>query len=249
LREWSFVGVEPAARPLVVHTPSNAEVKGTPFVLKAVEALQSEGLAFDFELVQNVPHDEARAWMCKADIVVDQLLIGATGVVTLEAWALGKPVVVYLREDLFRPFYGTSDLPVANANPDTIEAVLRNLIKDFAWRRHLAETGRRTAETHHDIEQVIDQFIALYETVHAGPPRIPCGTADIDYLVLQTEASVATAKALSKLAVRRRKRPDPASILAWARAPDQTQGQRKGWRQYRKRLKRLMAKLLGRVKD
>jgi glycosyltransferase involved in cell wall biosynthesis len=202
LRQWPFVGVAPADRPLVVHTPSNPEIKGTRFVLAAVEALRAEGLAFDFRLVQDVSHDEARAWMRKADIVVDQLLIGATGVVTLEAWALGKPVVLYLREDLFRPFYGTSELPVANANPDTVTAVLRDLIRDLDWRRHLSAAGRRTVESHHDIDKVIDQLIELYEAVHRSPPRLPAGTADIDYLVLQTEAAIATAKALRKIETR-----------------------------------------------
>jgi hypothetical protein len=197
LRHWPFVGVQPTSRPLVVHTPSNPEVKGTRFVLEAVAALQAQGLAFDFRLVQNVSHDEARAWMRKADIVVDQLLIGATGVVTLEAWALGKPVVLYLREDLFRPYYGMADLPVANANPDTVTTVLRELIKDFEWRQHLALAGRRIVETHHDIDKVIDRFIELYETVHRAPARIPAGAADIDYLVLQTEASARTTRALT----------------------------------------------------
>jgi len=66
LRRWPFVGVAPTARPLVIHAPSNPAVKGTAYVLKAVEALRDEGLAFDFQLVHGMSHDEARAWLRRA---------------------------------------------------------------------------------------------------------------------------------------------------------------------------------------
>ena len=61
-------------------------------------------LAFDFKLLRALPHAEAQRVYAQADIIIDQILIGATGVLTLEAWALGKPVVVNLRPDLFEPF-------------------------------------------------------------------------------------------------------------------------------------------------
>ena len=187
LDEWQFVGIRNNPRPLVVHAPSNNAVKGTDFVLKAVEKLQIEQkLPFEFKLIKGMKHEEARKWYEKADIVVDQLMIGATGVLSLEAMALGKPVILYLREDLFKPFYG-SELPCANANPDTIIDVLRELISDYEWRQHLSVLGRKTVEKHHDVNQVIKSFTSLYEEVMTKPVKTPTGTRDIDYLEFQTE--------------------------------------------------------------
>lgn len=175
LSAWEPVGVAPTLRPLVVHAPSNGEVKGSAFVVRALDTLRHEGLAFDFKLLDRVPHAEAREWYRRADIIVDQLLIGATGVLTLEAWALAKPCVTYLRRDLFEPFYGVSELPVANATPDTIEDTLRRLIRDFAWREELARSGRALVERHHDIEHIADRYVALcHASLGSGmAPREP----------------------------------------------------------------------------
>lgn len=182
LNQFKFIGIAKNDRPLVVHAPSKDVVKGSQFVIPALDRLASEGYAFDFKLIQNMAHAEAVAWYEKADIIIDQILIGATGVLTLEAWALGKPVVLYLREDLFQDFYRTRDLPVANANPDTIYGVLKKLISDYEWRQHLSLAGRRTAEEFHDIRRVIETFIGFYGDLHKARSRIPAGTADIDFL-------------------------------------------------------------------
>jgi len=70
---------------------------------------------------------------------------------TLEAWTLGKPVVVNLCKELFESFYRTSNLPVINANPDTIKDQLRQAIKDVDLRLDLAPRGRALVEARHDI--------------------------------------------------------------------------------------------------
>lgn len=187
LSEWPEIGVQRSDRPLIVHAPTNDECKGSRFVLKAVETLEEEGLSFDFKAIRGLSHREAVDWYKRSDIVVDQLLIGATGVTTLEAMALGKPCVVYLREDLFKPFYKTNDLPVANANPDTITDVLRELIKDFEWRNDLSKRGRRLVNEFHDIDIVVDQYIDTYNSIIDREPFIPSGTRDIEYLAASAE--------------------------------------------------------------
>lgn len=202
LSQWPCVGITKTDRPLVVHAPSKDIVKGTPFVLKAIDQLKSDGLAFEFKLIQNMAHKEAQSWYRKADIIVDQLMIGATGVLTLEAWALGKPVVLNLREDLFQPFYRTSDLPVANANPETVYSVLKKLITDYEWREHLSKSGRRTVEAFHNVDNVVEQFISLYSEVHAAPTTLPRGTHDLDYLAFHArklEKAANTTSMLDKL--------------------------------------------------
>jgi len=189
LNDWQMIGIDNNACPLVVHAPSNPEVKGTKFVLKAVEELFSEGLQFEFKLVERMSHAEATMWYKKSDIIIDQLLIGATGVLTLEALALGKPCIVNLRQDLFEDFYKTSSLPIANANPDNIKSVLRNLIKDQHMRDDLSIRGRALVEQFHDVSKVIDQYEDLYLKLMSRSPSRPIGTADLDYLECQAYLS------------------------------------------------------------
>lgn len=196
LSAFPFVGVERTDTPLVVHAPSDPAAKGTKYVLAAVEQLKSEGLKFEFRLVQGMAHADAIALYRRADVIVDQLLIGATGVLTLEAWALGKPVVVNLRRDLFEPFYGVDDLPVANAGPDEVVDELRRVIRDFDLRRDLAERGRRLVEAHHAVDAVVDRHIAIYEDMMRRPPKQPSGDGDVRYFQKQMEMSVAADRGL-----------------------------------------------------
>lgn len=243
LDRWKFIGVEKTDCPLIVHAPTNRSCKGSVFILKALDELKEEGLKFKFQAVENMPHDQAQKCYEKADIIIDQILIGATGVLTLEAWALGKPVVVYLREDLFRPFYGGGDLPVANANPDTIKDTLRALIKDYEWRQKLSRDGRATVEKYHDVRVVTDQCLALYEDVLAKPVHIPENSGDIVWLQarIQGMGSINEKKKSLRDAVLARL---PPRVLRWL------QGVKNGSsRTVRRQLRDLVRQLRGRLKE
>jgi glycosyltransferase involved in cell wall biosynthesis len=188
LSDWEEVGIERRDQPLVVHAPSKTHLKGTSFLLEAVEELREEGLPFDFQLVQGMPHAEAASWFRRADVVVDQLVIGWYGVVTIEALAMGKPVVVYVREDLARDF--SPAIPVANANPDTVKDVLRGLISDYERRLELAEAGRAFVEQVHDIRAVARSLSERYREVMETPVRVPSTTSDVAQFLHQYEAEV-----------------------------------------------------------
>lgn len=179
LAEWEYVGPTTNDRLLVVHAPTNTVVKGTPQVVDAVETLQRRGLKFDFKLIEGMAQPEAREWFRKADVIVDQLLIGATGVLTLEAWALGKPVVVNLRPELFNAFYETDDLPVVQANPDTIVESLAAIITDADRREVLSQRGRSLVERFHDVGHIADQLDALYREVLDATSTSTSNTADV----------------------------------------------------------------------
>jgi hypothetical protein len=99
--DWRTVHVYQTGnrRPRIVHAPTNRRIKGTRFVVKTVEKLRREGFEFDFALVENVKHEDAMREYEKADIVVDQLLIGWYGGLAVEVMAMGKCVVCYLREE------------------------------------------------------------------------------------------------------------------------------------------------------
>ena len=66
-------------RPLVVHAPSRKASKGTEFVEAACAQLP-----VDLDVVEGLPHDEARRRYERADIVVDQLNAGWYGLFVQE---------------------------------------------------------------------------------------------------------------------------------------------------------------------
>jgi len=167
-------------RPLVVHAPTDRLLKGTDFVLKAVEALMAEGLEFDFQLVEKMPHAQAVEWFRRADVVIDQLLIGWYGVVAIEAMAMGKTVVAYIRDDLTGFFSG--GMPLLAANPETIAAVLREAIENRDLRAEMAGKGRAFVEAMHDCRTVAGSLAGLYRKILEAPAA-PVRTPDLGHQV------------------------------------------------------------------
>ena len=147
-------------RPLVVHIPSRPEIKGTAHVLSAVERI-SKRLDFEFRLIQGMPHRETLAVMAESDVVLDQFIIGSYGTVTLEAMALGKPVLCFIKPAFYSRL--PDGVPVVNANPEDLESVLETLLKDGPLRNRTGRLGRRYVEEHHDAHRVARRLESLYE--------------------------------------------------------------------------------------
>ena len=107
----------------VVHAPSDRARKGTRVGWR-VERL-GRAASSSSSLVEGKSRAEARAALERADVVVDQLVVGWYGGVAVEAMALGKPVVALPRAtDLERvPAELRAELPIVAARPDTLADV------------------------------------------------------------------------------------------------------------------------------
>lgn len=149
------------ARPLVVHAPSAPGSKGTRFILAAVEKLRAE-CEFDFELIHGKTPLEAKEWMSRCDIFVDQLIAGEYGVAAVEAMALGKPVICYMKPSLLRHY--PAHFPVISANPDNVADVLRELLHDGPRRHAAGEASRAWVEERHDARKVVARIADYYQT-------------------------------------------------------------------------------------
>ena len=150
------------ARPLVIHAPSNRSKKGTEDVIRACEALP-----VDLEIVEGVANAAARERYAAADIVVDQLRNGWYGVFAIEAMALGKPVVGFLRDDIRAQTereLGTT-VPIVSATADTLEQALRRLVGSVELRNSVGAASRRYVEQLHDVDLIAGQLSAIYERI------------------------------------------------------------------------------------
>jgi glycosyltransferase involved in cell wall biosynthesis len=162
LTPFTTVPPSDSPRPLVVHAPSNRERKGTRYVIEACAELPVE-----LDIVEGVPHDEARERYARADIVVDQLNAGWHGVFALESMALGKPVVTYLKPDVVERSaqgYGIR-LPIVPATKETLVDALRPLVEQPALRREIGAASRAYVEQVHDIDRIADRLLDLYRSL------------------------------------------------------------------------------------
>lgn len=167
LDEWTPVYSQAEQRPLrILHAPSHRKVKGTDLLLLALDRLKSEGYNFELLIVEGMSNAEARKIYDKADVLVDQLFAGWYGGLAVELMALGKPVIVYIRdEDLhFIPEQMRQDLPFINVTPDSIDEGLRFVLE--LPRSELVELGKRSrayVERWHDPLKIAAEIKADYE--------------------------------------------------------------------------------------
>jgi glycosyltransferase involved in cell wall biosynthesis len=177
LRQWlphasflPYAAVDPAAiRPeslpggeelIVAHAPTDRVIKGTQHVIDAVDALRDEGVAIRLDLVEGVTRDVALERLAAADLLVDQLRLGWYGTVAVEAMALGRPVLSYIREDEPEDNPFGADLPIVRTTSATLVDDLRALPAARERLRELGLAGRAFVEQHHDPVAIAQQALA-----------------------------------------------------------------------------------------
>lgn len=159
--------VSDSARPLVFgHAPSHRGAKGTEHVLRAAEELRAEGIAFELRLIEGLPRDIAISAYAHCDVVLDQLLAGWYGGLGVEAMALGKPVIAYLRDGDLRYIDPNMrrELPVVSAEPRTIASVMRDITQMPRQElRALGLASRAFAERWHNPRELAARTLADYQ--------------------------------------------------------------------------------------
>jgi glycosyltransferase involved in cell wall biosynthesis len=146
------------------HIPSNIEFKGTKYIRNSIQELKSKYL-MEFEYLEctNIPHQEAMNLLEDADLVIDQMMIGGHGVFTLEAMALGKPVICNIWESDYARHYDPS-FPIIPANPDNLTNVLFEWIScDLEVRKNKGKESRKYVEKFHNYNSGSNSLFKIIE--------------------------------------------------------------------------------------
>lgn len=153
----------------VVHAPNHREFKGTRFLEAAISELQSEGVPIDLLMVEKVPNVEALAIYRSADIIFDQCMIGFHGYFALEAMALGKPVICYIR-DPRRYLLSPDECPILNIHKDQLKERLNSFATD--QRSELYGIGVRSRayiEKYFSVDAFANRLEAAYKELGVIP--------------------------------------------------------------------------------
>lgn len=126
-------------RPLVVHVPTSHKKKGTEIIEKAIGELQSDGLEFDYQRIEGKTYPEAIALIKKADVVVDQIVVGGIGNLGFESLAMGKTLCVYVIDEIVEMV--GKNLPLININVYNVKDQLKRAITDYSLRKRLSVEG------------------------------------------------------------------------------------------------------------
>lgn len=149
--------------PVIVHAPTNFQTKGTKYVEKAINELKEEGYNFSYRMFHGVPHNQVLEFIKnEADIVVDQLLSGGFGTLSMEGMSSGKVVCCYLQEDMTKM---VPDIPIINCSIDNIKNKLAWLITNPQQRLEIGKKGWQFAKEHYDRNINNEQLWNLYQDI------------------------------------------------------------------------------------
>ncbi len=167
LADYPFAPPRGAPR-FVVHAPTNRLIKGTRYVEAAFEVLRPRFPGVRFETVERKPWSELRAILSEADVIVDQLFMGWYGMVAVEAMALGKPVLCFIRDDFEARL---TDCPLIRCTREDLVERLAETLSDAADRGAIGERGRAYAEREHAAPVIAGRLLDLYRSLEPGDVR------------------------------------------------------------------------------
>jgi hypothetical protein len=153
----------------VAHAPNHPHFKGTHYLEEAVERLQREGVAIELVRIQGVPNSEVLRLFREVDLVAEQFIGGFHGYTALEAMAVGRPVISYLRgpEMMIDP----ASCPILNADPRALYQVLKDCALGLHDLPELGRRGRIYVERYYSEEAVAARLGRLYLRSPSLPAR------------------------------------------------------------------------------
>ena len=144
----------------VAHAPNHGHFKGTRLLVEAIERLVREGEKIELVSVQGVSNQKVIELFGSSHIVADQFVAGFHGYTALEAMALGRPVLCFLRND--QMMIDPATCPIINTRPEEIYSVLKKCLSGQIDLNRLGGNGRRYVEQHYSLEAVAVRLGQLY---------------------------------------------------------------------------------------
>lgn len=144
----------------IVHAPNHRHFKGTDYLIEAVQHLKGQGYPVDLLMVERMRNVDAMRIYEEADIVAEQFLIGWHGFNAIEAMALGKPVICYIRKQDY--LLAPEECPILSANPDNLIETLKDLLDNPKKRIRLGMEGRAYVEKYFSLESFSERLARLY---------------------------------------------------------------------------------------
>ena len=154
----------------IAHAPNHPEFKGTAYLVAAIEQLAAVGEPIELVRVSGVPNARVLELFASCHVVADQFTAGFHGYTAIEAMAMGRPVLCYLRGP--EMVIDAKACPMINACPDTLHATLKALLSGAFDIEDLGQRSRAYVEHYYSLEATALRLGAMYVETARFPPRI-----------------------------------------------------------------------------
>lgn len=154
---------------IIAHCPNHRKIKGTEFIINAINNLKKENLKIELLLFEGVKNDVIiEQFSSNVDILVEQLFAGY-GLNGVEGLASGIPVLSNLinndRNLMYRRFSYLNECPVISTSVEALTNDLRILIKNPKLREKIGKSGRLYVEKYHSEKFAKFMFSSIYDKI------------------------------------------------------------------------------------
>ena len=151
----------------IVHSATDRGAKGSNYIMHGLENLKKK-YSLEISFIESMSNQKALEIYRQADLIIDQVLLGWYGGVSVEGMKMGKPVGVFIREEdlQFIPKEMAKELKEAiiNINPFNIENVLEGYLQNPQWLYQKSEAGLEYVHKWHDPVYVAKITKSVYES-------------------------------------------------------------------------------------
>jgi glycosyltransferase involved in cell wall biosynthesis len=144
-------------------------IKASPLIVQVMRQIERELPHVEFVEVTGLSARKMLYEQQKADIIIDQLRYGHWGSSGVEAMALGKVLVCYLRpewkEFFLSKFPEHQDLPVVNATVESFYKVMVELLNDPDRISRLKKESRAFAEAQYNAHTNAAEFTRVLKSL------------------------------------------------------------------------------------
>jgi hypothetical protein len=144
----------------VAHAPNHGYFKGTALLMDAIERLRREGQPIELVSVQGVRNKKVLELFKTSHLIADQFIAGFHGYTALEAMALARPVLCFLRND--EMMIDPATCPIINVRPEHIYDMLKKCLEGRVDLESLGKRGRAYIDRYYSIEAVAARLGRLY---------------------------------------------------------------------------------------
>lgn len=159
---FDFCPKKPNYKELIfLHCPTDRTAKKSDEIEAALNKLRDEGYSFKYNCVEHVTHDQLLKEYKEADVVIDQLN-SWYGTVSVEAMAIGRPVIcgIYRHYTMYDERF--KELPIIPADVNSIYSVIKNILDGKVDLESIGEKSRKFVEDIHSLNKVTSQLVDIY---------------------------------------------------------------------------------------
>ncbi len=157
----------------VVHSPNHKAIKGSEYIINAVNELAEEGLNIKLLLLEGVKNDQVLKILNEeADLLVEKLIGPSYALSAIEGMSAGLPVINNLNTSdwnkemmIYYQYSFLSECPILSANYKNIKEVIREVYNSPTLQTKLGELGQKYVEKYHSYNATNYVFNNIYEKI------------------------------------------------------------------------------------